>query len=663
MNAVTANTVGLRDHPPLTRRGLALLLLALAFAAAPHASHLPWMITLFVLACGVWRWRVDTAGWPSPGRIARTLLAIGGCAGVVWTYGTVFGRDAGTALLVTMLALKLLETRAYRDAMLVLFLGCFLVVVMAFHSQEIPVAAVLVAALTLAVAAMIELNSRGLSPGRPPPLRPALVMLAWATPAMMVMFVLFPRLPTPLWGLPSDAHGGVTGLAEEMSPGGISHLAGSDAIVFRARFDTQIPSAERLYWRGPVLWHTDGRTWSSAPWRRPPPVSDGPGFAALGEEMSYLVMLEPSRQRWLYALDLPYTAPPGAAFTEDAMLLADRPVSEPRQYRVTSFGAYRTRPLSEEERARALQLPDANPRTVALGRSWGAEADSADEVLRRALAHFRFEAFHYTLTPPLLQGRDPTDEFLFGSRRGFCEHYAAAFVLLMRAAGVPARVVTGYQGGEINPIGDYLVVRQRDAHAWAEVWLAERGWTRIDPTAAVAPERIERGSMELRERSGFGVRGALREGLLGDLVERARQSWDAAGVRWASWILAYGPELQRALLGRFGLHSWLSMIGAMLGLVLLVLVPVTLIRRRPATAADPVQRAYERFRRKLARRGLAAASAEGPAAYAARAAALRPELAAGIHRITALYVTMRYGNQRNAADVARLRRAVARFRP
>lgn len=657
------STAVAREYPALTKRGLALLLLALGAAAAPHVTHLPWPIVLLALGCGGWRWKVAAANWPFPGGILRAALTAVVCAAVAFHWGTVFGRDPGTALLVTMLALKLLEVRTYRDAMLSLFLGCFLVVTMAFHSQEIPVALALIAALVIAVCAMIELNTWGGQAPVTERLKQAIGMLAWAAPAMVAMFILFPRLPTPLWGLPSDAHGGVTGLAEKMSPGEISSLAESDAIAFRVQFDGRIPAADVLYWRGPVLWHTDGRSWSASPERRLPAGSNGPGFEPLGDPLSYSVMLEPSRQRWLFALDLPYTVPSGALFTEDMMLLSDRPLAEQRHYQVTSYASYRTGPLSAFERVRALQLPQTNPRAMDLGRSWGETATTADEVLRLALAYFRSEPFYYTLTPPRLQSSDPIDEFLFGSRRGFCEHYAAAFTILMRAAGVPARVVTGYQGGEINPVGNYLVVRQRDAHAWAEVWLPEKGWTRIDPTAAVAPERIERGSSELRERGPFGMRSALRESSLGELVYRAQQSWDAISVRWDAWFLAYGPELQRAALSRVGLRSWLAMVAAMIGATLLILILALMVRRRSSAIMDPVQIAYQGFRRKLARGGVDAAPSEGPAAFASRVKALRPELADDIDLITGLYVTMRYGNHRNAADVVRLRRAVARFRP
>lgn len=650
-------------HPALTRRALGMLLLALAVAAAPHASHLPPGIVVFVLACGAWRWMIERAGWPLPGRTLRAVLTVAALSAVMLVFGTVFGRDAGTALLAVMLGLKLLEVRGYRDAMLTLFLGCFFVVVMAFHSQEIPVAAALVLALLLLMATMIELN-RGDAPRTSPPrgpmssLRPAAFLLLAAAPLAAFMFVMFPRLPTPLWGLPSDAHGKTTGLSETMSPGAISELATSDAIAFRALFEDEPPAPADLYWRGPVLWFTDGRNWSAPAGAALPAPDAHVGFIPMGEPVHYSVMLEPTGQSWLFALDLPYSAPAGSAHTADLFLLARQPVREPRRYAVTSYPAYRTPELTATERERALQLPPANPRTVALGRSWREGSASPEEAMRRALAHFRFEAFHYTLSPPALAGGDPLDEFLFETRAGFCEHYAAAFTVLMRAAGVPARVVTGYQGGERNTVGGHLVVRQRDAHAWAEVWLPPRGWTRIDPTAAVAPERIARGSADMLERSGMSARRGFGTGRVGDLVQRAGAGWDALNTRWNAWVLAYGPDAQSALLARIGLRSWLTMTLALAGIVAIVLVLLALAtrRRRPR---DPLAEMHARFRARLARRGIVAEPSEGPVAFASRVRRRNPELGASVDVFTGLYVAMRYGKNHAPSDLRRLRRAMA----
>jgi transglutaminase-like putative cysteine protease len=658
-----------QDDGALTRRGVALMLLALAVAAAPHLGHAPAPVLLFGLACGLWRWMTARAAWPLPGIVLRALLTIAALAGVTLAFGTVFGRDAGTALLIVMLSLKLLEMRSYRDAMLVLFLGCFLTVVMAFHSQEIATAVMLVAALLLLVAAMIELNhppADARRRGSWPALRFAGVMLLQATPLMLLMFVLFPRLPAPLWALPADAGKATTGLSETMTPGSVSELAGSDAVAFRVTFDGETPASETLYWRGPVFWHTDGRNWSADARRATPQALEAPAFTPLGTPIRYTVMMEPSHQRWLFALDLPHTAPAASAHTADLFLLAERPVHDLRRYVVTSYSDYRTGPLREDERRRALQLPDANPRSIALARAWREEsrddaalADAA--VVQRALRHFREQAFHYTLTPPPL-GEHPIDAFLFDSRRGFCEHYAAAFTVLMRAAGVPARVVTGYQGGEHNPIGGYLLVRQRDAHAWAEVWLEERGWTRIDPTAAVAPERIARGGGRLFERAGAGMRGALHDGLVGDFLERARHGWDVLNIRWDAWVLAYGPQAQETLLARFGLRSWAAMLGGMVATVTLSLLLLLLVWRRQRRG-EPLAELHARFRAKLARRGVVAAPAEGPVDFAGRARRHCPQAAEPIDHITRLYVAMRYGSNYSPKDIGRQRRAVADFRP
>ncbi|MDR2877788.1 MAG: transglutaminaseTgpA domain-containing protein [Chromatiales bacterium] len=645
---------------PLTRRALAMLLLALTAAAAPHAFHLPLGIMLFVIVCGLWRWMVERAGWPLPGRTLRAVLTIAALSFVVLIFGTVFGRDAGTALLSVMLGLKLLELRNYRDAMLTLFLGCFLVVVMAFHSQEIPVAIALLTALLLLTMALIELHRDPSARGPMRNLQPAAMMLLAAAPLAALMFVLFPRLPAPLWGLPADAHGKTTGLSETMSPGAISQLATSDEIAFRVLFDGAPPAAEDLYWRGPVFWHTDGRNWSvgNHPGMTASPRMR-PDFTPLGAPINYTVMLEPTGQSWLFALDLPYTAPAGGVQTEDMFLLTGQPVREPRHYAVTSYSAHRTPELSAAQRERALQLPDANPRTLALGRAWQEEGLAPETALQRALAHFHNEEFHYTLSPPMLSGADPVDSFMFETRAGFCEHYAAAFTVLMRAAGVPARIVTGYQGGERNPIGDHLIVRQRDAHAWAEVWLPAQGWTRVDPTAAVAPERIQHGSADLLARSGINARTRYDFGLR-PLLDRVSASWDALNTRWNAWVLAYGPDAQSSLLARFGLRSWLAMTLALAGTIAIVLVLITLLTRSARQPRDPLVELHTRFRSRLARFGIMTEASEGPIALAHRVRQRNPELAANVDMFTALYVAMRYGKKNHTpSDLRHLRRTLA----
>ncbi len=656
-----------RHDPPLERGSVDLMLLALTVALLPHMTHLPPLVIVMFVALAAWRWLAAHRGWSLPGMPVRTLLTILALTGVFLSFGTVFGRDAGAALLVIMLGLKLLEVRRHRDAVIVVFLGYFLTVTMVLFSQEFVTFAFLAIALLLLTAALMQLNHPSSSENKR--LRPLMkrsgILLAQALPLMLIMFVLFPRLPAPLWNLPEDAWSGMTGLSDSMSPGSISALGQSDSVAFRVSFEGAPPAQEQLYWRGPVFWHTDGRVWSPDGREDSTPLAlESPAFTPAGPSIAYTVMLEPHDRRWLFALEMPASAPEGSRHSADLLLLSNRPLRQLTRYRVESHMSYRAMRMTGEERARALQLPAANPRTRALGEQWRRQGGGGDAIVQRALDHFGAEPFHYTLNPPLLPGRDPLDDFLFTTRRGFCEHYAAAFTVLMRAAGIPARVVTGYQGGELNPIGDYLIVRQRDAHAWAEVWLDGRGWVRVDPTAAVAPHRIERGSAEslLNERSA--MRGSFERGMLGSLWRHTRFGWDTLNNRWNLWVLAYGPDSQHALLERFGLRSWFGMTLTMLaavGVLLLAIAFALLFRRGPS--GDPAARLYERFCAKLARRGIRRAPAEGPVEFAARARDQRPDLAAAIDSINRRYVAIRYGGIGTMQQLRRLRREVALFRP
>lgn len=653
------------DALPLDRRAVDLLMIATVATLAPHLLNLPAFIPLFCLLFGLWRWMSAHYAWALPGMAARALLTLTALAGVFLGFGTVIGRDAGAGLLVIMLGLKLLETRCYRDAVVVLFLDYFLCVTAVLYSQAIPTLVYLALALLLITAAMIELNqpARDRVPLRAM-LRRAGVLLLQATPLALLLFVLFPRIPGPLWGLPQDGTGGTGGLDDSMTPGSITRLSRSDEVAFRVDFAGPLPPAQRLYWRGPVLWHTDGRTWSSSRDRGVAAPAAGLGFTPLDDAaLEYTVTLEPHHRSWLYALDLPLTVPPQARRTADLYLVADKPVRQLTRYTARSALQYRTAPLSAAERARALQLPPANPAARALGAQWRGQTQDDAAVVERALRYFAEQPFYYTLEPPPLTG-DAIDQFLFETRRGFCEHYSAAFTVLMRAAGIPARVVTGYQGGEPNPLGDYLIVRQRDAHAWSEVWLAGQGWVRVDPTAAVAPSRIEQGIDSVLPAPQRGLLRDFGTGPLGELWQRSRLAWDTLNNRWNQWVLAYGPENQAALLARLGLHSWTRTALALLGGLVLLLAAlglVLLVRRRQHL--DPALRLYQRFCRKLARRGIVRAPSEGPAAFAARVQQLRPELSEAVALINDRYIAIRYGSLYSADQIKQLRRAVAAFHP
>jgi protein-glutamine gamma-glutamyltransferase len=643
---------------PLQLRHILALLVGLAMVTAPHAGRLPWWLVGLVVTLSAWRAYLGYARLPLPGRWLLIFVVLGATAGVYFNYRTIFGRDAGVALLVVMLALKLLESRVLRDAMLLSFLGYFLVITNFLYSQTIPTALYMLACVWVITATMIGLHHTRNEPRFRVHLRNAGLYLAQCTPLMLVLFLLFPRVSGPLWGLPQDAHTGVSGLSDTMTPGSISNLILSDAVAFRVRFDKALPQPKHLYWRGPVMWDFDGRTWTA-----PRVIYGAPEIGTNGRPVSYELTLEPHNMRWLFALDLPGRVPPRALASSDFQLLAVEPVNNRIRYQMVSFleSSYG---IAENRYAlrRALSLPEgSNPRTIEFARALRAKHADDRELMREVLALFRNEKFFYTLSPPLL-GEHPVDEFLFSTRSGFCEHYSSAFAVLMRAAGIPARVVTGYLGGEVNQFGNYLIVRQADAHAWAEVWIRGEGWVRIDPTAAVSPMRVESGisaALPDRELLPLLVRGDFES------LRRLRLTWDLMANTWNQWVLGYTPERQRLLLSRVGIDdaAWHTLAMAMVVasfFVVLVLVAF-LLRSIRARVRDPVKIAYIRFCEKLNHKGLPRHPSEGPVDYARRLAGTRPDLGPAVTAITQLYVALRYGTEAGGASLVEFERRVRQF--
>jgi transglutaminase-like putative cysteine protease len=562
-----------------------------------------------------------------------------------------------------------MELRARRDAFVVIFLCFFLLLTAFFRSQSPWAALVAAAAVLMLLAAMLtmQFGSREAPIGRR--LRIVAVLLAQALPIAAALFVLFPRIGGPLWGLPDDAHAGRTGLSDTMTPGQIAELARNDEVAFRVQFPEGAPRPATMYWRGPTLGHFDGRTWR--PLRRElgraprPEVDVDPG----GRALRYRTTLEPHSRRWLFALDEPVELPRGqglaVSIAPEFDVLAGDPVVGRIRFDAAArldarIGLNETR-LSLQE---WLQLPAGHARrTMEMAARWRAEEPDPTRLVERALAMFRDNAFRYTLSPPLLPD-DPVDRFLFETRAGFCEHFSSAFVVLMRALDIPARVVTGYQGAEHNPSDDYWIVRQADAHAWAEVWLAGRGWVRVDPTAAVAPERIERGA------SGRGALGAARDGREGaasDLLRRWRLSLDAVAHGWNQWVLSYDRTRQQALLSRLGLDATdpRELAGALAGALAIGLALVALATMRPRAPRDPVEHAYLHFCERLGAIGAPRAPDETASRYLHRVdRLLAPPEAALARDIVAAYNRLRYDPDTVSPERVRdLRRLVDAFKP
>lgn len=643
----------------LTRQQCAWLLAAAALSLAPHVSWLPAWIMGFGFALLGWRSLLLWRGSAPPPRLVLLALAIAAAIGVRAEFDHFFGKDPGVALLALLLGLKLLEVRVTRDALAVVLLCFFLQLSLFFEDQSIPVAGLALAATLSGLAAMASLSDAN---GRArEQLRTGTLLVAQGAPFMVLLFMLFPRADGPLWGLPADAFSGRTGLSDTMSPGSISALGESSEIVFRADFDGPPPRPDQRYWRGPVLTDFDGRTW------RPRAFAEGaaPFYTVYGPRLNYTLTLEPHNRRWLLALDVPAAGADARLFTSDFQLLARQPVQSRIRVELASHPESLIG-LTESDAvlAAARRLPAAfNPRTLALADELAAGAESHEAILRRVITHLRQSELIYTLRPPLL-GSDSVDEFLFDTRRGFCEHFAGAFTVLMRAAGVPARVVTGYQGGEINPIDGNLVVRQSHAHAWSEVWLEGRGWVRVDPTALSAPRRIDDGlAAALPEGEALPIMMHPRMEWLRGL----RLRWEAVSNAWNQRVLGYNPQRQKELLARLGLDqgsSWM-LGGAIAGtgaLLFGLLLWWTTRKRRPA---DPLERVWMRFCTALARHGIARQAWEGPHQFGTRIASETSMPSATREAIRAVcedYARLRYGPKCSADDMRALRTRINAIR-
>ena len=637
---------GQAPTPVVLEHGAIPWLLAVALATTlPHLEHLPWWLSLLsgaLLLGRGWLWKSNSR---LPARWLLALLVIAGTAGIGWQYRTLFGRDAGVALLVFFMALKPMEMHARRDGLVVIMLGFFLLLTHYFHSQSIPTGLWLLVVATLLTAALIRLHG-GAQPLREI-FRYAALLVTQAVPFMLVFFLLFPRVQGPLWGLPQDAHAGLTGLSDRMSPGSLNNLIQSGEIAFRAQFTSPLPDRSRLYWRGPVFDAYDGQTWRASPLSASRSANKPATVEYSGTAIAdYTITLEPHNHRWLLALDLPISLPEGSALWPAFETLAREPVHYRTRY---AFRSALDHVANREESPRmlqqALRLPAGlNLRTRELAGEWRNALNNPEQISAAALRYFREEKFFYTLQPPLLE-ENAIDEFLFDTRRGFCEHYASAYVVLMRAAGIPARVVTGYQGGEINPVDGFLTVRQSDAHAWAEIWLDGKGWVRVDPTAAVAPSRIERG-IGAALPVGDPLPALVRidtDWLL--QLQRLRYRWEAVNNAWNQWILGYNPQRQREVLSKLGMDDpgWRSMASAMAVFSGLALVLVTILTLARRTRVSPEQQAWQRFCRGLERFGIRRELWEGPLDLAERVAREHPDLGKLTRDAAGHFADLRYG--------------------
>ncbi|NOY69252.1 MAG: DUF3488 domain-containing transglutaminase family protein [Deltaproteobacteria bacterium] len=638
------------------------ILTALIVAIFPHIGNLPvWIILWCVVMWGYLPLSFKFK-WPRPGIKIRRLLTAIGIIGLLFTYSRRLDQNAYLGLLAVMAALKPFEIASHRDRMITVFLAYFIVITSLFLAETLAITLYMLLSVGITTAVLIRINDPA---GRfKDNFKLAALIMAQAIPLMILLFLLFPRIEGSLFGL-SLTNTGKSGFSDTLAPGSVTNLVKNDDVAFRVLFERSIPPAPLLYWRGIVFQDFDGRKWhvdkQTRQWHAPPEGKN---------PVSYTITLEPHNNRWLFALDMPATIPRSAIFYKDYTLRTRRSIKRKMRYSMISNTRYHPAGENGWTLRKSIRLPEGvNPKTRALAARITKNARTVDEKVGRILDYFRTGGFSYTLKPPRL-GANSVDDFIFQSKKGYCEHYASAFAFMLRSIGIPARIVGGYQGGEVNPYADYLIVRQSDAHVWVEIWYPKTGWNRVDPTAAVAPERISkgiRGTLSPDDLPGFFGRRYL--GALSGVIEQIRFGWDAINTRWSALFEGYSYSKQRALLEKIGITS--GGLAVSLKALLLLLVVIGMIvgayawfaLKSPCRKPDKVKKYYARFCKKLSRAGLARKAAQGPIDYMNHVLKNRPDLKDEVTEITELYVRLRYRGQTSRSVLSDFIQKVRVFKP
>jgi transglutaminase-like putative cysteine protease len=628
---------------------LIFLLTSIGLIVFPHIDHLPAAVFGFFCLLLAWRfagiWKPD---W-LPGTPVIFMLVALGTALLYSQHQGVFGRDAGTSVFIAALGLKLMEIKKERDLYLICYLAFIVAASQFLYEQSILMAAYILLVCCVLLATLVYINSCNARTAEA--LKTAAIIIVQALPIAAALFILFPRVESPRWMLFNDRHQAKSGLSDSMEPGSISDLSLSDELVFRAKFQGPIPPPRQRYWRGPVLSYTDGKRWTEKVFQKPlrRPVVTGTAY-------QYTMLMEPQDKNWVFALDMPVDFPSPLAVNAAYQLMTFDTLAKRSEYKIVSYPDYNTGPINPGEYKAATQLPgEPSDKIKQLAGQLRGFDSPPENFINQLLNHFRLEDFHYTLTPPVME-QNPIESFLFKNRYGFCSHYASAFVYLMRVAHIPARVVTGYQGGELNKVGDFLEIRQSDAHAWAEVWLKDRGWVRIDPTAAIAPERIERDINPGRQTFG-GIAGADIPAY--NWLRQARQLWSSVDYSWQRWIINYDNKSQSSFLSAFGINDLKAMIyGIIIAIASITAVLCRLLLYQKPKTADKVLQVYSRFCNKLVKHGLVRNAGEGAKDFAERVKTKLPEQAMDIDRITAVFIRLRYGRLATREDLERFKMLV-----
>ncbi len=658
MKSLLAQALTSLSHQPVF-----WVVFSLALVITPHLSRFPGWAIFLISTLFLWRLIcIKQPHWLAPKWLLAVLTLLA-AIGIFIHFGSVFGKTAGSILLSILLAMKLHESQTRRDYMLLIGLSFFIIVTNFLFSQSIPTVLFMLAIVIVLIMSMLSINQGSAIISIKDKFRLSIKMLLQAIPLMLIMFVLFPRISGPFWQLPDEKQSATTGLSDTMSPGNIANLIQSNAPAFRVEFDQKIPPQNKLYWRVLVLWDFDGTTWEQGKQNNSLSASL---YLTSNESIAYTITMQPHQKTWLYALDIPSQVPESINYTNNYVLRSPQKINSLYQYHISSVPDYIIQlNITPWEKNAGLKIPqNTNPKTLQMGRNFALKYQRPDDIVKHVLNFFNQQNFHYTLKPPLTFGFHPVDQFLFDTRRGFCEHYASSFTLLMRAAGIPARIVIGYQGGTLNPLNQVMTVRQSDAHAWSEVWLKNRGWVRIDPTAAIAPQRIERNlnaALDPTESRPFLMQ--INTGMMKNILFY----WDAIDNQWNQWVVGYDKEFQKQFLetvfNKQIVFSEIILLMVISFSVMLAIISLFIIKPWRRQKFDPVVKIYNNFCAKLAPLGIHREPYEGPVDFAARAIKKLPAQKNSIALITRLYIKLRYEALHSEKQFEQFRLHTKKFKP
>jgi hypothetical protein len=609
-----------------------------------------WVPGIFLCALAAKFW-MEPKGWRLRSTIAKLLLAAGILAAILANYGSVKGIEPGVSIIVMLMSIKILEAHTPREFQVMVMVAFVLCLCGFFLSQDLAVALCLLATFTLLLVALIQFH-RGSTSSFRRPLFAACKLMAQAAPLIVLLFLFFPRVSGGFRFQLGQTGGAGSGFSGQLSPGSVASLADSSGVAFRAEFpDGKIPPPNKMYWRGVVMWRCNGLEWRAP--EMPAALPRRAASATSSDAIRQWITIEPHNGHWMFALDWPIKAPPGATVAPGNYVWITQPIRKTRRYEVTSLPAPEEKELRPRERKLSLQVPaPISPALWSLVQSWTRKDPNPHVVVSKALEFFRTQGFRYSLSPGEYD-KNGLDEFLLHRRLGFCEHYAASFATLMRLAGIPARVVTGYLGGEYNEIGHFYLVRQSDAHAWCEVWFPNSGWERVDPTSVVAPDRVNLGlNSFLERRAAAGQTQDQRPALMKTLSRwssftKARLAWQTLTYEWDVHVLSFDADTQESFFESIGIGDRgplpIFIIAALVVIALLIVYAVWM-RVRSRTSGDRIKTLYEMFCSKAARLGAARGPAEGPLDFSRRAVQLLPNESERIQNISRDYVALRYSS-------------------